>query len=139
MLLGKYDAAELLAGFKVIRGWGWLPQWVAERRLWMMEEDSSQQSWLLRATVDQKENVMIGYVGFHCKAGDPDLRGYCEYGAEMGYSISVAYQGNGYAKEAAIALMRWAHERYGVKSFFLSINPNNAPSLAMAKSMGSEK
>lgn len=79
---------------------------------------------------------MIGYVGFHCKAGDPDLRGYCEYGAEMGYSISAAYQGNGYAKEAAIALMRWAHERHGVKSFFLSINPNNAPSLAMAKSMG---
>lgn len=51
MLSSNCDAAESVAGFTILKGWDWLPKWVAERRLQMMDEDPSQQDWLLRAVV----------------------------------------------------------------------------------------
>lgn len=136
MLAGHYEVAESTAGFALLQGWDWLPQWVAERRLHMMEDDPSQRPWLLKAVVHNKENAMIGYVGCHHRPGDPDLRRYCEYAVEIGYRIAPVYQRQGYAGEAVEALMRWAHVGHGVRSFFVSIRPENAPSLALAKSLG---
>jgi len=42
----------------------------------------------------------------------------------------------GYATEAARAMMDWAAREHGVERFFVSIAPDNASSLAMAAKLG---
>jgi RimJ/RimL family protein N-acetyltransferase len=45
----------------------------------------------------------------------------------------------GFASEAAEALMQWATLKHSVKSFVLSINPANEPSLRLARKFGFRK
>ena len=42
----------------------------------------------------------------------------------------------GFASEAAEALMQWAAEEHGVRCFVVSINPENKPSLRLARRFG---
>ena len=78
---------------------------------------------------------MVGQIGFHAPPGSPDLQAIAPGGIEYGYRIYPPYRGRGYAKEAARGLMAWAVEQ-GVTSFVVSIRPNNAPSQAIARSLG---
>ncbi|HEV8573941.1 MAG TPA: GNAT family N-acetyltransferase [Dehalococcoidia bacterium] len=131
VIAGHRSDAEAIAGL-------WLPHdWPRERdlrllrmRLQQMEEDPSAQRWLLRAMVVRvKERRMAGHIGFH---GDPEAIGR----AELGYAVVPQYRRRGYATEAAQAMMDWAAAEHGVKQFFVSISPDNAPSLAMAARLG---
>ena len=58
---------------------------------------------------------------------------------ELGYTIEPDYRRNGYAKESAIAMMEWAWREHRVRTFFLSIGPENVPSMRMAESMNFRK
>ena len=60
---------------------------------------------------------------------------YTELGAQLGYTIEPECRQRGYAKESAIGMMEWAHSNFGVRSFVLTISPENHPSLKMAESM----
>jgi ribosomal-protein-alanine N-acetyltransferase len=106
------------------------------RRLDLIESDPSQHAWMYRAVVRKSDRQMLGHISFHHKAPDPDLRVYSEQAAELGYAIEPEYRRQGYAKESAIAMMEWAGREHGVRDFILSISPDNAPSLALARSMG---
>ena len=72
---------------------------------------------------------MVGHIGFH---GSPEAIG-C---AELGYTVMPNRRRQGYATEAATALMDWAALEHGVHRFFVSISPGNASSLAMAAQLG---
>lgn len=72
---------------------------------------------------------MVGHIGFH---GSPKTVGR----AEMGYTVMPNHRRQGYATEAARALMAWAAREHGVARFFVSIAPDNASSLAMAAKLG---
>ena len=60
-------------------------------------------------------------------------------GLEFGYTVFTPHRRKGYAKEAAAALMGWAQEKHGIDSFVVSISPDNAPSLAVARALGFRK
>jgi len=104
----------------------------------MIAADAAQHPWMDRAIVRKDDNLMVGYIGFHHKAPDPDLLQYSACAVELGYGIDPAFRRRGYARESALAMMAWAN-RQGVPTFFLSIGPHNIPSLRMAESMGFRK
>jgi RimJ/RimL family protein N-acetyltransferase len=84
--------------------------------------------WTARLITTRKPRRLIGHAGFH---GPPEIIGR----AEIGYTIFAAYRGHGYAKEAARALVEWAFEQ-GQREVFASVAPDNAPSLAVLRSLG---
>jgi RimJ/RimL family protein N-acetyltransferase len=79
---------------------------------------------------------MCGRIGFHSKPGPEDLRDVAADGMELGYAIGEPFRRRGFAREAALTLMRWAFEDHRQRCFILSIAPDNEASLAMAHSMG---
>jgi len=57
-------------------------------------------------------------------------------GFEIGWGITAAAEGRGYATEAAAASVVWAHATLGVDRILHIIRPDNAPSQAVARKLG---
>ena len=127
--------AERILGFALPEGW---PEHtdVLSLRLRQLEADATLQPWLLRGIVLRSDAVVVGHIGFHTAPGAPYLRQYSPAGVEFGFTIFPQYRRRGYAREASVALMRWAHEVHGVTSFVLSIRPDNKESQSLARSLG---
>ena len=107
-----------------------------EMRLRQIRANPEVQPWLLRAIVIRESRMMCGRIGFHTAPGPEYLRDLAADGVEIGYSIGEPFRRRGFAKEAALTLMRWAFEIHQQRSFIVSIAPDNVASMAMARSMG---
>jgi RimJ/RimL family protein N-acetyltransferase len=57
---------------------------------------------------------------------------------ELGWAISSAYWGHGYATEAALAARAWAYEERGVERLISLIDPRNTRSIRVADKLGAE-
>ena len=114
------------------------PEWVdgvqrwAGFRLNQVREVPADKPWLLRAIVERRSRVAIGYFNFHQA---PDDRGV----PEAGYTVLPEYRRRGYAIEAIGAMFDWAARTYGVRRFRASIAPDNEPSLALIDRLGFEQ
>jgi len=117
-----------------------MSQHVLELRAAQLRRDPLEQPWLLRALVSrervtrervtrEKPATLLGRIGFHAP---PDAEGM----VELGYEIFPSYRGQGYAQEAARALMDWATQTHGVRGFRASVGPWNAPSLHIVQKLG---
>lgn len=135
LIAGDAKVAAAIGGFAVPSETQ-LPTWVLELRLRTLEKDPALQPWLLRSIVLLETGTMIGDIGFHDRPGADYLREYCDFGVELGYSVQPAYRRRGFAREALNGMLDWASGLHGVRSFVLSINPGNDPSLGLAVSMG---
>lgn len=120
-----------------------LPDWYeakakrsVKRRLGEMLATPALQPWLMWAVILRETNTMIGYVGFHTAPNPEYLKEIAPGGVEFGYTIFPDYRRQGYAREASQGLMQWAHTVHGVRSFVLSISPQNTPSLRIAEGLG---
>ena len=131
-------SASKLIGLSIPRDWLDV-KWLAELRLAKLRSDPGLEPWLLRAIGLRETRAMIGFIGFHARPGAEYLKSYTPDGVEFGYTIFPAYRRMGYASEAADALMQWAMQEHGVKSFVLSISPLNQPSLQLARKFGFRK
>ena len=109
--------------------------WI-ERRLRMIEADSSQHPWMYRAIIQRSSNKMVGSISFHHKAPDPDLSAFSSNGAELGYTIEPEFRRLGYARESILGMIGWVDKEYGVKDIFVTISPENVPSMKLAESLG---
>lgn len=76
--------------------------------------------------------VIIGDIGFK---GGPDENGEMD----VGYSILPEFQGNGYATEMAIAMVRWGLEHPDVKKITASCSDKNHPSIRVLEKAGFKK
>jgi len=118
------------------------PQWpgdatyVLSLRLKQIDKDPAQKPWLLRAMVLRGTGVMVGYIGFHTPPGAQYLEPYSPGAVEFGFTVFPPFRRQGYAREASVALMRWARETHGVSRFVLSISPDNVASHALAAGLG---
>ena len=131
ILAGRPKEAEHLVGLRLPEDW---PDEHDARllrmRLGQLRSNPEWQEWLARAIVLRTTGrPMAGYIGFH---GPPDVIGR----AEMGYTVRPKFLRQGYATEAAKAMMEWARIQHRVSSFYLSIAPHNHASLAMAAKLG---
>jgi RimJ/RimL family protein N-acetyltransferase len=130
LLEGSRD--EALIGAKIP---AWWPEETDRRflrlRVQDIDRDPNAEPWLLWALVHRGfERRMVGYAGFHGPPAPTNPK------LELGYAIFPAFQGRGYAAEAARALMGWARVRHGIGHFVVSIAPGNEPSLALARRLG---
>jgi RimJ/RimL family protein N-acetyltransferase len=119
-------------------------EWLAEvglirLRLEQLAEDPTYLPWSVRAISHRVERQMVGYINFHTKPGDPYLKPYAPDGVEFGLEVFPPYRRRGFAREACNAIMKWAYERHKVAEFVVSISPENAPSLQLARSLGFER
>ncbi len=60
-------------------------------------------------------------------------------GAEMGWCLAKSAQGNGYAFEAARALVEWTRESLGVKKFIAHCDSENVPSWKTMEKLGMKR
>jgi RimJ/RimL family protein N-acetyltransferase len=135
---GNVEGAAAILGTTPPEEWLQVKGWTRVR-LRQLRADPSLQPWLLRAVILRATGEMIGHIGFH-SAPDPDfLRHIAPGGVEMGYTIYPAFRQQGYATEAAAALMNWATQEHGVRRFVLCISPQNVPSLRIASHFGFRK
>lgn len=135
LLAGNTTLAAHIGGFHIPDDLI-LSKSLLKMRLGQMQINPEVNLWLTRAIVIRKSNTMCGHMGFHSKPEPEDLRDVAADGVEMGYSVGERFRKQGYAKEAAFALMQWAFKNHQQRCFILSIEPGNKPSLAMAHSMG---
>ncbi len=105
-------------------------------RIHQLQENPRLLPWLMHSIVIRASRIVCGRVGFHSMPGPEYLETIAAGGVEMGYEVDPRFRRHGYAKEAAIALMKWAFNTHRQRSFVLSISPTNAASLAMAASLG---
>jgi [ribosomal protein S5]-alanine N-acetyltransferase len=86
-----------------------------------------QRAWCARVMVGEDGEV-IGRAGFH---GPPGAVGR----PEIGYAVRPRFRRQGYATEAAEALVSWAWKQ-GEDVVFASVSPHNAASLAVVRKLG---
>jgi RimJ/RimL family protein N-acetyltransferase len=132
---GDWARAELVADLRVPQGIE-LKTSAIVRRIHQLEEDASLLPWLMRAMVLRESRRMCGRIGFHSAPGADYLKTLEPDGVELGYEVDPRFRRQGYAKEAAVTLMKWAYDSFHQRCFLLSISPANAASLAMAASLG---
>jgi RimJ/RimL family protein N-acetyltransferase len=134
--LARHDAqAEELLGLKIPTEWFDRSDFIT-MRLKQLEADANFQPWSVRAMVLRSANQMVGRIGFHSAPCPEYLKGLSPKGVELGYTVFPAFRRNGYAREATLALINWAHEQHGVCQFIVSISPGNLASLQMAEKLG---
>lgn len=127
--------AERLAGVSIPDVWMNEVDYI-ERKRTQLTNDPTYAAWCTRMVVLKATNQMIGHIAFHTPPGPPGLGAIAPGGVELGYSIYGPHRRQGYAKEAAIGMMRWASTENGIQSFVVSVSPDNAASQALAKSLG---
>lgn len=97
-------------------------------QLQRMQASPDRREWMARLMVARAQEEVIGHCGFH---GPPEVIGR----AEIGYTVFRPFRGKGFAKEAARALVEWALTN-GETKVYASVSPDNAPSLAVVRSLG---
>jgi RimJ/RimL family protein N-acetyltransferase len=128
--------AERLLGVPLPADWPGDCERMLSLRLAQLEADAALQPWLVRAMVLRGERVMVGHIGFHTAPNPDYLLPYSPGAVEFGFSVDEPYRRRGYAREASLALMRWAHDSHGVAKFIMSISPENVASQSLAAGLG---
>jgi len=123
------DQAEVERQLGARVGNGWEEGVPAERRLSQLAADGSEQPWLVRAMVASTPRLVVGSVGFHAP---PDEHGR----VEIGYDTVASERRKGYAREGIRALLDWAWATGRARTCVASVGPQNAPSLALVRSLG---
>jgi RimJ/RimL family protein N-acetyltransferase len=133
---GRHEEAEHALGVTIPDGW---PDAHDQRffayRARQLAADPEDRDWMPQLIVlHATGRPMIGHAGFHGKPGknardDTDA-------VELGYMIFAEHRRRGYATEAVRALIQWAAADKAIRRFLASIGPQNAPSLALANTLG---
>ena len=129
--------AEALFGYRadpeVCRYQGWRPAALADAERFIEDQSvlaaPAQGRWFQRAIRRRDDGVLIGDVGL-CLA---------DAQAEFGITLAPAAQRKGYAREALHALFDWLFDELGVHRVHASVDPRNAPSMALLQAMGMRK
>jgi RimJ/RimL family protein N-acetyltransferase len=106
-------------GLEAPEAWKSLAMWVGH---WELRGFGH---WLLELP-DTGE--LVGRAGLYYPAGFP--------GVEVGWTVSRAHWGRGYAPEAARAACEWGHRERGLDHIISLIEPANTSSIRVAEKLG---
>ncbi|MCH7662770.1 MAG: GNAT family N-acetyltransferase [Chloroflexi bacterium] len=135
LLDGVHEGAAAEIGYKIPADWE-LPNWILERRIKQLAQDTKLAQWQLRVMALKQSGVIVGHIGFHTRPGPKYLAKRSPGGVELGYAVFEQRRRKGYASEAVMGLLKWAHREHGVQRFIFSIDPDNQPSLGLARKLG---
>jgi RimJ/RimL family protein N-acetyltransferase len=85
--------------------------------------------WFQFAVAERATGALIGDCALHVDARDPGR-------AEIGYTLSPAHHGNGYATEAVAALVAYAFGALGVNRIQATADERNVASIRVAERLG---
>lgn len=128
LLAGDAHRLELANGFRyppddpnrgIDLGW----------HLGALRADPKQLPWRIRLIVDRSSNTVIGSINLK---GAPDAEG----DVEIGWGLNEGHHGQGYATEAAAAVMGWAFQQPGVRSISATVPDDNDASQRVAGRLG---
>jgi len=85
--------------------------------------------WFQFAVADPSSNELLGDVALRVDADDTSR-------AELGFTMSPAHQGKGYATEAVTRVVAYAFERLGVETVFAVTDARNDASIALLERIG---
>jgi RimJ/RimL family protein N-acetyltransferase len=105
-------------------------------RLKDLGDDPDYLPWSLRVMALKPGLRFAGHFNFHTKPNADYLKELAPGAVEMGYFVLPELRRQGLAEEAALGMMDWASRAHGVTRFVVSISPENAPSVAMARKLG---
>ncbi|HXS25881.1 MAG TPA: GNAT family N-acetyltransferase [Gemmatimonadales bacterium] len=94
-----------------------------------LRADPSQDGWWTWLVVRKGSNQAVGSAGF---GGGPDSEG----AVMIGYATYPDVERNGFATEAATALIGWALDHPGVERVCASLPPDNHPAIRVAEKVG---
>jgi RimJ/RimL family protein N-acetyltransferase len=109
---------------------------IAAVRLKDLGNDADYLPWSLRVMALKSGLRFAGHFNFHTKPNADYLKELAPGAVEMGYFVLPEFRRQGLAEEAVFGMMDWAARTHGVTRFVVSISPNNAPSVAMARKLG---
>ncbi|MFO1120968.1 MAG: GNAT family N-acetyltransferase [Hyphomicrobiales bacterium] len=117
----------------------WLEDsWVAKMRLDQWKEDPAYAPWSIRAIAERQSGAIVGYMNAHDRPRDFSHGGETGPVVEIGYTIFGPWRRRGYATEMIGGFARFAKQK-GVRWIRLSISPDNAASLALARKLHARK
>ncbi len=137
-LAGDLDRAVRLLAARLPDSWPTYRD-TFQQRLEQLASDPALQPWLLRGMILRETRELIGHIGFHTSPNPAYLAELAPGGIEFGYTVLEPFRRQGYAREAAGALMNWARDQHGITCFVVSIRPDNVPSLALASRFGFQR
>ena len=130
LLRGDLVSAQALVGYRIPSDWPHVLESVLRYRIPIAQAQPESLPLLLRAMVLRADpEVVVGRLGFHGPAGDDGV-------LEIGYEVFPAYRRRGYAREAVVAMFRWAQQDPGVHRFRASVSPQNLPSRNLVTALG---
>ena len=92
--------------------------------------DTAYGPWSARLLLLKPSLQAIGHIRFHSRPADGAV--------EFGYVVFTPWRRQGYATEAAEAVMHWANG-HGVRRFVASVRPDNTASQRVVAKLGFRK
>jgi ribosomal-protein-alanine N-acetyltransferase len=127
---GDRECAQAMIGYRIPADWPQRVESTLRFRIAIARARPETLPLLLRAMVLRADpQVMVGRIGFH---GPRDNEGMLE----IGYEVLPAFRRLGYAREAVLAMLRWAQHDPGVLRFRASVSPENEPSRRLVTGLG---
>jgi len=97
---------------------------------WMINTCYVQYGFGMWATIEKSTGKFIG----RCGLTPMDIEGHDEI--EVGYMLAKEYWGQGFATEAAQAILNYGFEQAGLSRLICVINPGNVASAKVAENIG---
>lgn len=132
---GDVKAAEAEIGLTIPEEWFARKSFIG-LRLAQLRQDETFRPFSPRAITLKNVGEMVGDINFHTPPDPAYLREMGISGIELGYTVFGPYRRQGYAQEALLGLMRWAHQNQGVKTFVVSVSPQNTASVQLTNKLG---
>jgi RimJ/RimL family protein N-acetyltransferase len=131
VLAGTVEAAGTLVGARLLTGWLNDPDVRAGLSIHLaaLRADPAAVPFRIRLMVLRDERLVIGSVDMK---GPPGAAGT----VDMGWGVASTHRGRGYATEAARAVLAWLAAQPGVRRVTARIQPENLPSVAVARRLG---
>jgi RimJ/RimL family protein N-acetyltransferase len=134
------DDAEAMFAYRsdpeIMRYQGWDSESLADVRAFIADNACYRAyapgSWRQFAITLRTTGELLGDCGVHVPEDKPEQ-------AEFGITLATAFQRRGYASEALRALLRLVFDTLGKHRAFASVDPRNAPSIALFERAGFRK
>jgi ribosomal-protein-alanine N-acetyltransferase len=127
---GDRESAQQMTTYRIPADWPEGMKSVLRFRIAVALAQPETLPLLLRAMVLRTDpEVVVGRIGFH---GPADGTGMLE----IGYEVFPAFRRQGYAREAVVAMFRWAQRDPAVLRFRATVSPENDPSLNLVAGLG---